>query len=288
MAFISAEINNKDVSIQDESFTKKLKIHDLNNEDLEMIFGKLDTRSLIKTTEVCSRFNDIISESSKLTSRLKLKVNPSEPFFWKERHLLNSNRKYEKIKVNPFFAFTIYPKNDVENFIFNILKKFGPSIKELEIYQFYFDSHVEVQELMSYFRNIEKCWFLLVHVKDENVGHETCLQFPKLRVLAINKCNFLFNQIFQNCDQLAELHIDSISTPNRLYPSYFENIEDLVFKQKKLKELTLYCNPNNYLFKNDHSKQVMFQLRVLKSYSNCLFLEDEAAVNFFATQHEIS
>lgn len=287
IAMKTFEIN---ASKQDESNVATLNLLDLNNDVLELIFKKLDVRSLIKTTEVCTRFNDLISDSSKLMKNIRLKVVKckNEPFFWRTRNVVQSVRKYKSIYVESLSSAYPLEEDEIKSFLVRILHKFGPNIKDLEIKGLKFKSHNELQELMTSFENIESCCLTNVDVDDNTIKEETQLKFTKLRKLEVIECNFMCNQIFRNCDKLTKLYIKPVMTLNLNYnPLYFEHIEDLVFKQQKLKQLMLHSVPNGFLFKNDHSKQVKFQLILFKSW-NSLFVNRGAAMNFFGTQHKLS
>lgn len=267
-----------------------LNLLDLNNDVLEIILKNLDGRSLIKVTEVCTRFNDLISESSKLMKNIRLKVVKckNEPFFWRTRKVVESVRKYKKIYVESLSNDYPLEENEIKSFLMKILRKFGPSIIDLEIKGLKFKSHMELQEMMASFDKIESCCLTNVDVDDITVTQETQLVFAKLRKLEVIECHFMCNQIFKNCDKLTKLYIKPVMTLNFNYnPLYFEHIEKLVFQQQKLKQLMLHSVPNGCLFKNDHSKQIKFQLILFKSW-NSLFVNRRAAMNFFGTQHKLS
>ncbi|CAO1301402.1 unnamed protein product [Diamesa tonsa] len=280
-------LNNGDSNVENT-----LNLLDLNNDVLELILKNLDVRSLIKTTEVCTRFNDLISDSSKLMKNIRLKVVKckNEPFFWRTRNVVDSVRKYKNIYVESLSSAYPLEEDEIKRFLVKILHKFGPNIRDLEIKGLKFESNFEFQELMTSFENIESCCLTNVDVNDNDntINEETPLKFTKLRKLEVIECNFMCNQIFKNCDKLTKLYIKPVMTLNLNYnPLYFEHIEELVFKQQKLKQLMLHSVPNGFMFKNDRSKQVKFQLILFKSW-NSLFVNRRAAMNFFGTQHKLS
>lgn len=76
-----------------------VELSDLPPEVLEILFGFLDERAILTVTECCTKFNDIVSQSDRLTKKLTLNLKYPLDLNSFAASLLLSSRRYRKLKV---------------------------------------------------------------------------------------------------------------------------------------------------------------------------------------------
>lgn len=109
-----------------------VELFDLPPEVLEILFGFLDERAILSVTECCTKFNDIVSESDRLTKKLTLSLKYPLDLSSFAESLLRSNRRYRKLKIG---RSRDRPRDVVDNPISNgrVFRKLGEIIKSLKI-----------------------------------------------------------------------------------------------------------------------------------------------------------
>ena len=186
----------------------------LPTEVLLMIFGQLkDQQLLVSLTEVCTRFNAIISPNiTCLTLDKEICLTPAA---------VHIQRSYKEIVIKSSFK-----KEEIEN----VLESSKSSARVLVI-----DSCLMNQKtlvwLLNYLENIEelKCFRLVVESQDSFLENLSLPKLPSLKVLDLDRCSVKVVKILANVTSVEQISVYSIGG------GAHESLKKFLCSQKELK-----------------------------------------------------
>lgn len=198
------------------------------------IFEYLNPHEIIKVTNVCRIFRDIVNKSSLLSSRLTLNFEKRKNYGWLGR------RRYRKLSVS-------YVNSAIH---YSILKFIGSDITNLEFryHNFKLDS---IRQILLLCENIKVLKFNDIQHLHGTQEVTTCLKIPRYRNIELNveQCDPRIFKVLKNV-QAKKIHITCVEFAHRQYfvdlAEFLGSQEDLVdlslsdFMGELLKKITIY------------------------------------------------
>jgi hypothetical protein len=266
-----------------------------DNLTLEKIFKKLDGKSLLKASEACQRFEEILSTSRALMRKIKFKISfPEDEDIKKilkglvacKEHL---TRDYLNLQIVRLRDNILNCSEDMREAFLSIITKLAPTITNLEINNCYLLRY-DITLMLGKFENLvvlklENLMFSDDFMPSEIAAEDqmnSSLTCPNLRVLRLVQCDFY---CLLQLKSHSKLHVLEISIPsyNR---SDVEELENFLLRQTELRELTLISFRFNSSYSTDRLENVHFQLETLylKDISaHCLaFLKSQTKLQSFS------
>lgn len=227
----------------------------------------LDAKSLLKVSETCHYFKNIVSSSTKLLKKIKVTVElpengddsqlaKIENHISKYSQLTRPYQNLETIRLNDYF---LYKKARNKTNFLAMVKQLGGSVKSLSINH----CHILQNDLVSLllpFIHLQECSFknlmLFDHIANETVENLCC---PGIKKLVLSECDFFCLVMFQSFNQVQYLEITNPAY-NRTDIELFENF---LIQQENLKTLILKNFRFNSTYSTARLAEVPFQLDTL-------------------------
>ena len=255
----------------------------------ESILCNLRVGDLLKASETCKQFNDLLSGSQRLMSKIRFKFeNPDSKNHTNEVNkrnwqsmeplcemkvmkecLLKSERKYDSIFVSAV---------GYSNYIFDILKHFAGSVKEITFHKTTLQAHVFIK-IIQVMKNLK----VLKLMDDFKISYSKAgreIERPEIvssiDEIYINKIGrqFLFDNLYM---------FDTITTLD-VNEGDCESLEIFLLMQKNLKVLHLK-DLNEFMFETDiPTKDIKFSLDEL-TLQSVSWINNQNALKFFKSQN---
>ena len=283
---------------------------DLPDNIWESILNNLEDKDLLKASETCKKFNNLLSSSQQLIKKLCLQIN--NPYGYEhftnetdrkelykksicelkfmKKCLLMSERKYESIIIDDL-GFNILESHagkkknkekQITNVLTDIFKYLARSVKEIKFSNVAELQNDEFCKIIQIMKNLTvlKFYGSGFGKEDPNVGTEIVRPdiVPSIHKIYIeNVDGFSFKKLYL-FDAITTLDVSRISWLD------YESFENFLLMQKHLKVLHLNGMYHCGLFKTDIlTTNIKFSLEEL-TLSKVYWTNSENAMKFFKTQ----
>lgn len=253
-------------------FTGKFTMETLPDELFEFISGKLSSPRDLKNLMLVDRYSRFIIENSVcLMEKLPIVVSDSEVDEFGDDNgkliepLMESRRKVTKVVVE-------LKREKIMKYL-GIFKKFGDTIRVLEIKGYAFETTDQLRIVLRYLRNLTtlKVTKVAFH-KSENKFLNSIVQIPKLslqnlrQIDCVNSDPNIFSLFTNNHDiQLRAIRLSSSDAQSFHYVDFIE----MMNHQKKLQQLTIdgLTSDNCDIFDNENFLKCQLQTLLVKNCS---------------------
>lgn len=239
-----------------------------------MIFAHCD--EIIKLTMVCPKFNNIISNSHLLMSRLQVRLRKTKKSI---RKLLQSDRKYKRLSID---------NNDPENAeqVNLFVEKHQRTLRELTInYSKHSELKMEPQQLHGMLSTLsERLNTLTTSTPPNEFASMDALEFPNLetwtcRTICVNK----FQLHNWKTPKLKKLIYENVQLASSNHRVYSENIISFLRSQTQLKDLWLDSTHDTQAFLKA-AKRSPFAFNLTRIRIECSSNYNDEVVPFVESQ----
>lgn len=294
-----------------------IKLTDLPVEMLLEVFSYFKPSEILPITETCSKFNDVIKNTSNFIENITLRVPYPREVNRFVRQLSNSTRIYKNLKIER--TCTVSKKNKlipgcIAPFIVNLDLKYE-SMDDLlsvmmidlhtsdemanlsislgnnriswpvELEQIIRRREISVKEITQECVDMLKQFISLQSLKVEGLSiidapevFVNLSNLSTLKELYIKRCNHHVFEFFSTCKQITKLTVY-----NALGDAFASNFEDFIISQRNLKQLKIEMLS---LFETDRLCDIKSKLNYLEM-KNVYDKNLENVDNFFKTQNEL-
>ena len=268
---------------------------DLPDNIWESILNNLEDKDLLKASETCKKFNNLLSISSSLTKKLRLEIgnklmeiavrmfkNGNAMCIFHlvlmKQCLQKSERKYDKIRI---YAILDFEQDDMMYAIYDILKLLAGSVKEITFYNAKLNDD-EFFKIMQIMKNLKVLKFCGGSFCNEDVTEIVRPDIvPSIQEIYIETVEeFSFEKLYL-FDAITTLDLSFCTTVD-------ETFENFLLMQKNLKVLRLwYSKFVSSLFNTDKlASTITFSLEKL-TLAGVEWTNNESAMKFFKTQTKL-
>ena len=176
----------------------------------EIILSNLEAKHLLKASETCKQFNDLLSKSQLLIKKLCLEIgsifmqyhirndgNAYEKYFCElnlmKECLQKLERKYEKIRI---CAILDFEQDDMIDVIYDILKQLEKSVKQITFYNSTLQDD-EFFKMIQIMKNLKVLKFRRGRFCDEATSEIQSDTFPTINEIYIEQVKgFSFEKLY--------------------------------------------------------------------------------------------
>lgn len=299
------------------------RLRELPPEVLEILFDFLDKSGIICITQVCSKFNGIVTCSDRLTKKLTLYLRyPIECDVMAES-ILRSRRRYRNVCIIK----SREGRSDICDPILTnrLFRKLGESIQELKLdwnnamrpreaslFELMVrrrgsvfagrrgnddnfevaaqalanvrdDIYNEFVYIIRFFAQLKTLLLCNVHLEKGRQPNEPELLFPHLRNVCVKHCDSFCFDLLTQCTELERL---SVTDPFWNQRTHTDSYEKFLVSQKNLIHLEMKNFTYPRIFQADRTANITFKLQSL-TLKLVYFADKDIVDNFFRTQTEL-
>lgn len=256
------------------------------------VFSYLDAKGLLAASETCTKFEEIVSSSTKLLSKLKVtltfpEIDTDDEVARIEARLKNHSqltRRYQHLVIYRVRDGNFNRNREMKNNFWSLIANLSKSVKVLKID----NCHILRQDLISLLRPfalIRDCSVTNLMLFDD-VGlagsDNVNVSWPNLKRLKLKRCDFFCLMLLKSCKKLEDVEI---SDPAYNRPD-IEQLENFLLKQAVLKRLKLRNFRFNSTYSTNRLGSPSFQLEYLSLHNTNWDLSDHCEV-FLKSQHNL-
>lgn len=249
-----------------------------------------DVRTMMNMAESCSTLNEIMTQSTRLMSRLRLTLDFTRENIENVNKLslilanATQGRQYERMKlIHLHDAIRAKTSPTNEKFFFKTLRLIAANVSELELTHTTITAG-EFQKVIECCRKLESLSMCSVSLEDAPthfINHEF---LPNFVHLALRNSTSTFMYFFQDFRTLRSFKFSLSNLEQDNFQFGAERFEDFVHQQKCLTSLSIGKMNKNRL----HLDPFMMKSRRLECLSiNRFFLESRCTANFFRQQQQL-
>lgn len=256
------------------------------------VFNYLDGKSLLAASETCTKFEEILSSSTKLLSKLKVtlsfpEIDTDAEIARIESRLRNHSqltRRYQQLEIHRLRDGNFNRNHEMKNNFMSLIANLSQSVKVLKID----NCHILRQDLISLllpFTRLRECSVTDLMLFDDVItaGSDNInISWPNLERLKLKRCDFFCLVLMKSCEKLADLEI---SDPAYNRPDV-EQLENFLLKQTLLKRLKLRNFRFNSTYSTNRLRSPPFQLEHLSLHNTYWDIPDHCKV-FLKSQHSL-
>lgn len=260
---------------------------------VEKIMENLDFKTMLNVMETCSTLNDIMTQSHRLMSRLRLTLDFTRENIENVNKLslilanATQGKQYEKIKLVHLHDAMRNHKSPTAatetSFFFKALRLIAENVTELEITNTNINVW-EFQKVIECCGKLESLNLNCVSLEDMPTHFINQDFLPNFTNLTLRESTSTFMFFFKD---FARLESFKFSLANREQDNFqfgTERFEDFIHQQKNLKSLNIGKMHNNRL----RLDPFMMKSRLVECLNiNRFFLEETSAANFFRQQQQL-